>query len=151
MAWTTSGLYVATWIDSLDATQCLLDLSLTTHKWAMYDNSKTPNFETDAAYTTTNEVSGTGYTAGGKALTGLNPAVSNVSGTLKYTHDAISWTTATITAYGATLYADANTAGNGVADALIVGVYFGGAYTSTAGTFTITPHANGVFTIDLTP
>ena len=152
MAWTTSGLFVAQWIDSLDATRCKFDLSLTTHKVYMTNNSDTPNFSSDTAYTTTNEVSGTGYTAGGHILTGLNPAVTeSPTGTLKYTHDAVSWTTATITAYGAKWYADANTAGNGVADALIFAAYFGGAYTSTAGTFQITPAAGGLFTLDLTP
>ena len=154
MAWTTSGLFCATFIDILDATRCLMDLSLTTHKVALYDNSATPNFTGagDTAYTTTNEVAGTGYTAGGLILTGLSPTVTDAgSGVLKYTHDALSWATATITAYGAEWYADANTAGDGVAKALLVGVYFDQAYTATAGTFTVTPSGTGIFTVDMTP
>jgi len=151
MAWTTSGLYAATWVDALDATRCLLDLSLTTHKVAVYTGG-TPNFHGngDTAYTTTNEVVGAGYTAGGLVLTGLSPAISDVGNVaiIKYTHTAASWATATMAGcVGAIWYADANTAGNGVADALIVGINFGGTYTSTAGTFTITPSGSGIFTI----
>jgi hypothetical protein len=66
-----------------------------------------------------------------------------------YDMDDQTWSTATISAYGAILYADALTAGDGVADALIVGVNFAGGYTSTAGSFTIAFSTNGVFTIDL--
>src|SRR3972149_1497058 len=63
-----SGLYVTNWIDLLDATQLAVDLSLTTHKWAMYTNTLTPNFSTDVSYSVTNEVSGTGYTARGRTI-----------------------------------------------------------------------------------
>lgn len=155
MAWTASGLYYATWVDALDATQLLLNLSLQTHKVAMYNTNASPNFATDAAYTSANEVSGTGYTAGGHSLTGLNPSVAYTSdsgGVLRYKHDAVSWLTSSIPgACGAIWYADANTAGDGVADALIFAVNFGGAYTSVGGTFTITPNTAGLFVLDLTP
>jgi hypothetical protein len=60
------------------------------------------------------------------------------------------WTApTTVTAYGAKLYADALT--TPTADAIIVECYFGGAVTSTAGTFTIQFAAGGVLTLDLTP
>jgi hypothetical protein len=149
-AWTVSGLYVTNWIDILDATQLAIDLSLTTHKWAMYDNSNTPNYSSDVGYAATNEVSGTGYTAGGRTIAagGGNPTTTeSPTGTLKYDQDDMVWPAPTsVTAYGAKLYADALGGDN-----LIVGMYFGGAFTSTAGTFTIQFASGGVFTIDLTP
>jgi len=146
-AWTASGLYLLNWIDILDATQLAIDTSLTTHKWAMYNNTETPNFSSETAYSVTNEVTGTNYTAGGKDLTGLAPTTTeSPAGTLMYDMGDISWASSTITAYGAKLYADV-LAGNN----LICALNFGGAYTSTNGTFTIQFNALGVFYLDLTP
>lgn len=146
MAWTASGLYVLTWIDILDATQLAIDTSLTTHKIAMYNNTETPNFSTETAYAATNEVSGTGYTAGGQVV--VSPTTTeSPAGTLMYDLGDQVWASPTsVTARGAKLYADA-LAGNN----LIVGINFGSDFTSTAGTFTIQWAATGVFTIDLTP
>ena len=146
MAWTASGLYVLNWIDLLDATQLAIDTSLTSHKIAMYNNTETPNFSTEVSYAATNEVSGTGYTAGGQVV--VSPTTTeSPAGTLMYDLGDQVWASPTsVTARGAKLYADA-LAGNN----LIVGVNFGSDFTSTAGTFTIQWNALGVFTIDLTP
>ena len=146
MAWTASGLYVLNWIDILDATQLAIDTSLTTHKIAMYDNTETPNFSTEVSYSATNEVTGTGYTAGGQVV--ITPGTTeSPAGTLMYDLGDQVWASPTsVTAYGSKLYADALAADN-----LIVAHNFGGAFTSTAGTFTIQWAATGVFTIDLTP
>jgi hypothetical protein len=146
MAWTASGLYVLNWIDILDATQLAIDLSLTTHKIAMYNNTETPNFSTEVGYAVTNEVSGTGYTAGGQVV--VSPTVTeSPAGSLMYDLGDQVWASPTsVTARGAKLYADA-LAGNN----LIVGINFGSDFTSTAGTFTIQWAATGVFAIDLTP
>ena len=146
MAWTASGLYVLNWIDILDATQLSIDTSLTTHKIAMYDNTETPNFSTEVSYSATNEVTGTGYTAGGQVV--ITPGTTeSPAGTLMYDLGDQVWASPTsVTAYGSKLYADALVGNN-----LIVAHNFGGAFTSTAGTFTIQWAATGVFTIDLTP
>lgn len=146
MAFANSGLYVANWIDILDATQLAIDTSLTTHKWAMYTNTLTPNFSTDVGYSATNEVSGTGYTAGGQTI--VSPTTTeSPAGTLMYDMADQVWASpTTVTARGAILYADA-LAGNN----LIVAMTFGADFTSTAGTFTIQFASGGVFTIDLTP
>lgn len=145
-AWTASGMYVLNWIDLLDATQLAIDLSLTTHKWALYNNTETPNFSTETAYAATNEVTGTGYTAGGQVI--VSPTTTeSPAGTLMYDMNDQDWASpTTVTAYGAKLYADA-LAGNN----LIVGVNFGGVYTSTAGIFRIQMNPLGVLTLDLTP
>lgn len=158
MAITASGLYVATFADVLDATQLALDLSLASHKLALFNNTITPNFTTDTAYGVSpydaNEVSGTGWPAGGVALSAAgtgggstNPALTGGSGALKYDMDDVIVAGTTLTnARGILLYADA-LAGNNA----IVLVNFGADYSTVAGTFTITWNAAGVFTVDLTP
>lgn len=101
-----------------------------TFKLAMYDNSASFTAAT-TAYTATNEVAASGtYAAGGGALTNVTPTTS---GTTAYTDFAdLSFTSATITAYGAMIY-NSSAAGN----PSVVILDFGGAKTSTSGTFTI--------------
>jgi hypothetical protein len=145
-AWTASGLYVLNWIDLLDATQLAIDLSLTSHKIAMYNNTETPNFSTEDGYAVTNEVSGTGYTAGGQVV--VSPTVTeSPAGTIMYDLGDQVWASpTTVTARGAKEYADAL-----VGNDLIVGINFGADITSTASTFTIAFNALGVLTLDVTP
>lgn len=101
-----------------------------TFKLALYDNSASFTAAT-TAYTATNEVANSGsYAAGGGTLTNVTPTSS---GTTAFTDFAdLSFTSATITAYGALIYND-TAAGN----PSVVVLDFGGAKTSTAGTFTI--------------
>ncbi len=101
-----------------------------TFKLAMYDNSASFTAAT-TAYTNTNEVANSGtYAAGGGTLTNITPTSS---GTTAFTDFAdLSFTSATITAYGAMIYND-SAAGN----PSVCILDFGGAKTSTNGTFTI--------------
>ena len=101
-----------------------------TFKLALYDNSASFTAAT-TAYTATNEVPNSGsYAAGGGTLTNVTPTSS---GTTAFTDFAdLSFTSATITAFGALIYND-TAAGNPTVCVLD----FGGAKTSTAGTFTI--------------
>jgi len=101
-----------------------------TFKLALYDNSATFTAAT-TAYTATNEVPNSGtYSAGGGTLTNVTPTSS---GTTAFTDFAdLSFTSATITAYGALIYND-TASGNPTVCVLD----FGGAKTSTVGTFTI--------------
>jgi hypothetical protein len=150
MAVTASGLFVLTFMDVLDTTQLALDLDLETHKVSMFTNSITPSFSADTAYGVSpynaNEVSGTGYTSGGVALTSTALSESP-TGTLMWDAADSSWSTSTITnARCALIYADA-LAGNNA----IVLVNFGADYSTSAGTFTIQWPAGGIFTLDLTP
>lgn len=160
MAWSASGAFRQYFTDFLGNPNTFWTptvgphLDLETHKVALFGNSVTPDFDATAAasaygaggtWTTGNEASGTGYTAGGSALT--STAVSNVAGGITMWDAAdLSWTTVTVTAYGCLIYADATTAP--VADQGIMAVYFGGAFTATAGTFTIQWAANGIFRSD---
>lgn len=101
-----------------------------TFKLALYDNSASFTAAT-TAYTATNEVAASGsYSAGGGALTNVTPTSS---GTTAFTDFAdLSFTSATITAYGAMIYND-----SAAGDPSVCILDFGGAKTSTAGTFTI--------------
>jgi len=104
-----------------------------TFKIALYTSSSTMSAST-TAYTTTNEVSGTNYSAGGNTLTNVDPSTS---GTTALTDFADStWSDATITANGALIYNSSTTAGS--ANRAVVVLAFGGDKTSTAGDFTIT-------------
>jgi hypothetical protein len=150
MAVTASGLFYPTFRDALGTTQLAIDLDLETHKGALFTNTITPNFDTDTAYAVTpynaNEVTGTNWASGGVALVGT--AISNSpTGALMY--DATDVSVANVTFTNARcylLYADV-LAGNNA----IVLVNFGADYSPTAGTFSITWAATGVFAIDLTP
>ena len=101
-----------------------------TFKLALYDNSASFTAAT-TAYTPTNEVGNSGtYSAGGGTLTNVTPTSS---GTTAFTDFAdISFTSATITAYGALIYND-----SAAGDPAVCVLDFGGAKTSTNGTFTI--------------
>lgn len=149
MAVSGSGLFCATFVDVLDATQLAVDLSLTTNKWALFTNTITPNFTTDTAYGVApynaNEISGTGYTAGGTVV--ASPTLTASAGIMTFDQADTSWASSTITsARCALLYADA-LAGNNA----ICLVDFGADYSTSNGTFQITWNASGVFTIDLVP
>lgn len=72
-----------------------------TYKIALYTDSATLSSAT-TAYSSTNEVSGTGYTAGGATLTGYTSGLS--SNTAYITFSDPSWTDATITARGCLIY-----------------------------------------------
>jgi hypothetical protein len=101
-----------------------------TFKLALYDNSASFTAAT-TAYTSSNEVANSGtYAAGGGTLTNVTPTTS---GTTAFTDFAdLSFTSATITAFGALIYND-----SAAGDPTVCVLDFGGAKTSTAGTFTI--------------
>jgi hypothetical protein len=100
-----------------------------TFKIALYTSSASLGAAT-TAYSTSNEVVGTGYSAGGNTLTVSTAPTS--SGTTAYLDFSdTTWSTSTITANGALIYN--STQGNKAVAVLA----FGGDKTSTAGDFTI--------------
>jgi len=101
----------------------------------LYDNSASFTAAT-TAYTNTNEVPNSGsYAAGGGTLTNVTPTTS---GTTAFTDFAdLSFTSATITAFGALIYNTTPTSGLGLTNPTVCVLDFGGAKTSTSGTFTI--------------
>ena len=104
------------------------DLDTDVIKLALYTSAATLSAAT-TAYTTSDEVVGTGYTAGGNTLTG---ATVSLSGTTAYVDFSdTTWSTATITARGALIYNSSKS------DKAIAVLDFGSDKTSTAGDFTV--------------
>lgn len=101
-----------------------------TFKLALYDN--TPSFTAaTTAYTSSGEVPASGtYAAGGGALTNVTPVSSGTTALTDFAD--LSFTGATITAYGAMIYND-----SAAGDPSVIILDFGGAKTSTNGTFTV--------------
>jgi hypothetical protein len=93
------------------------------------------------AYAITNEVVGTGYTAGGVTLSGFNVTTSGTTAILDFTTDP-SWASASITARGALIYNSSKS------NKAVYVLDFGSDITSTNGTFAValpTPDAtNGL-------
>ena len=100
-----------------------------TFKIALYTSSATLSAAT-TAYSATNEVSGTGYTAGGNTLT-ISQVPTSTSTTAWLDFADSTWSSATITANGALIY---NSSQGNRAVAVLA---FGGDKTSTAGDFTV--------------
>ena len=99
-----------------------------TYKLALYDNNASFTAAT-TVYTATNEISGTGYSAGGGTLTNIDPTTSGTTAFIDFAD--LTFSTATITARGALIYNSTN--GNRTVCVLD----FGADKTSTAGNFTI--------------
>jgi hypothetical protein len=98
-------------------------------KISLYTSSATLDSAT-TAYTSSNEVVGTGYTATGANLTSVTPVLSGTTALCDF--DDISWTTATITARGALIY-------NSSKSNKAVAVFdFGSDRISTSSTFLVT-------------
>ena len=99
-----------------------------TFKLALYTSSASLDAST-TAYTTSNEVSGTGYTAAGAALTSVTPVASGTTALCDFSD--LTFSSSTITANGALIYNDTQS------DKAVCTLAFGGDKTSTAGDFTI--------------
>ena len=85
-------------------------------------------------YTTSNEVVGTGYTAGGVTLTNIDPTTSGTTAFIDFA-DA-TFPSATITAAGAVIYNTTTDGGSSTTNAVAV-ISFGGDKTSTNGDFVV--------------
>ena len=112
-----------------------------TFKLAMYTNSASFDAAT-TAYTTSNEVSGTGYSAGGGTLTNVTPTTSGTTALTDFAD--LTFGSSTITARGALIYNTTTGSGSGTTDSVVV-LDFGADKASSAGDFTIvfpTPDAS---------
>ena len=99
-------------------------------KLALYTSSASLDAAT-TAYTSSNEVSGTGYTAKGAFLTSVTPTSSGTTALTDF--NDLTFSSASITARGALIYNEAATG-----DPSVCVLDFGADKTSTAGDFTIT-------------
>ena len=105
-------------------------------KVALYTSAATLN-ENTTAYSTTNESSGTGYTAGGQVLTiSTYPTLSNSVAFISFA--TVTWPVTSITARGALIYK-----ADGVTNPAIAVLDFGENKTTSSGNFVINfPLAN---------
>jgi O-acetylhomoserine/O-acetylserine sulfhydrylase-like pyridoxal-dependent enzyme len=106
----------------------VIDLDTDTIKIALYTSAATLSAAT-TAYTTSDEVVGTGYVAGGNTLTGATISSSGTTAFVDF--NDTTWATATITARGALIY------DSSVSNKAIAVLDFGADKTSTAGNFTV--------------
>lgn len=104
-------------------------------------NQDTHRYKSDV----TNEVTGTGYTAGGATLTSCTATYTAATNVLMLDAADASWASSTITARYAVVY-DATPATDATRP-LICWVDFGADVSSTAATFTITWDAAGIVTL----
>ena len=109
------------------------DMDTDVLKIALYTSLATLSAAT-TVYSTSDEVVGAGYSAGGNTLAGATVSLSGTTAFVDFSDT--SWTTATITARGALIY---NSSKSNKAVAVLD---FGSDKTSTAGTFTVQFPAN---------
>ena len=100
-----------------------------TFNLALYTSSASLGAGT-TAYTTSNEVSGSGYTAKGNALTSVTPALDSSTAVCDFADT--SFTSASFTARGCLIFNDSHSS-----DASVCAIDFGADKTVTSGTFTI--------------
>lgn len=123
-----------------------IDWGSDTLKVALLTSSYTPNQDTHDYWddVSANEVTGTGYTAGGATLASVTIGYTSGTNVTKFDAADVSWAASTITARYAVIYDD--TPGTAATKPLIAYVDFGTDQSSSAGTFTLTWSANGIFT-----
>jgi len=114
------------------------NLATDTLKIALYTAPASLGPDT-TVYSTSNEVVGTGYTAGGEVLTGV-VITANANGTVYVTFDNAVWPASSFTARGALLYNSTQ------ANASVAVLDFGADKTCVNQTFTVTMPANTVTT-----
>ena len=112
-----------------------IDFDTNTFKAMLVTSSYTPNKDThDFRDDVTNEVSGTGYTAGGVALAvTVTKDTANDKVTIQL--GAVSWASSTITARGCVYYKSRGGASS--ADELVCYADFGSDVSSSGGTFSV--------------
>lgn len=102
-------------------------------KMALYTSSATLGAST-TAYSATNEVSGTGYSAGGASMTNITPTSTGTTAFWQWSN--VTWSTSTITARGCLIYNSTNS------NRAVAVFDFGADYTSTAGNFNVNMPTN---------
>lgn len=110
----TSNIYVDAITGIADGS---IDIESATLKIVLLDSGAAFD-SADSVYSdiTGDEVTGTGYTAGGKTLTGID--VSESAGVVTIAANSATWTASTISAYAAAIYVD------GVTDTLVAYIDF---------------------------
>lgn len=113
-----------------------IDFDTDTFKCMLVTSSYVPSKSHAKRSDITNEVTGTGYTAGGNTATATVAAVNNTTNLQDISWSITSWTTSTITARGAVVYKARGGASS--ADELVGYLDFVTDQSSSGGTFTVT-------------
>lgn len=101
-------------------------------KIALYSSAATLG-EATTEYSATDEIAGTGYTAGGATLTNVSPSSSSTTAFLDFAD--VVWAASTLTARGALIYN--TTPGHTYSNAAVAVLDFGSDKSSSASNFTI--------------
>ena len=127
----------------LSLTNGLVDWEDDTIKVALATSSYTPDKDAhDYFDDLTNEVSGTGYTAGGTGLANASGTIDAANDEVQLDSDDVQWTTASFTARYAVIYKSTGTA----SDSPLLGWQdFGEDKTASGGNFDIAVNAEGWF------
>ena len=129
----------------LDALDANIDLSADTIKIALVTSTYTPDIDTHAFFDDiTNEVVGTGYTAGGETLA-VTTSQDNTDDEGVFDATDVTWATSTITARGAVIY---KSTGVAATSPLICYIDFGADKTSSNGDYTISFNAEGILNLN---
>ncbi len=155
MAFGGSGFFTQSLVDTLDAT-ALLTWGTATWDIALFNDTATPDFTVTAANSAygagvwaSNEVTGTGWAAGGVTLVTSGPAKES-PGAGQVILDATDVSEASTTldsAEGCLIYRGSLT--TPVVDQSLIVVDFGAPYSTTNGTFAVTWDSNGVAYFDV--
>lgn len=122
-----------------------IDFVNDTIKVALVTSTYTPDFDAhDFFDDITNEVTGTGYTAGGATLASKTVTQDDTDNEGVFDAADVTWSSSTITARGAVIYKSTGTAST---SPLIAYIDFGSDQVSTAGNFVITWNAEGILNI----
>ena len=113
----------------LEAVHNFKNTGVSTFNLALYTSSASLDAST-TAYTTSNEVSGTGYTAKGASLTRVDPSTSGTTALTDFSD--LTFSSSSITARGALIFNDSASG-----DPSVCSLDFGADKTSSSGDFTI--------------
>ena len=124
-----------------------INLVADTIKVALLTSSWTPSVSANAHWSdiSANEVTGTGYVAGGATLGSKSVTFSGATTT--FTAANTTWASSTITARYAAIYKSTGTSST---SALIGYIDFGSNQSSSGGNFTIAWNASGILTLPIT-
>lgn len=123
-----------------------IDLDTDTIKVALVTSSYTPDQDAhDFFDDVTNEVSGTGYSAGGMALSNKAVTADNTDNEGVFDADDATWGSSTITARGAVIYKFTGTPST---SPLIAYIDFGADKSSSNGNFTLQWNAEGILNLN---
>ena len=122
-----------------------IDLDTDTIKVMLVTSAYTPDQDNhEFMNQVTNEVTGTGYTAGGASLANKAVTADDTDNEGVFDADDVTWATSTITARGAVLYKDT---GASTTSPLICYIDFTADKSSSNGNFTIQWNAEGILNL----